>query len=1471
MTNSINMNKLLILLLLALLSFSVKAVTSDDGLLLNIVSTYSGEKTVSEDGGTLLLPYYADEIRISVNPHTTYEVEYSVNIDGNTFLLPYSSGEIDSYQELIVIPYTDNLSSGIREGRIIIKNTESDEENIFDLEQSSIGEYTSVTEGFNTVQTTSYWDNGRITGQSIQYIDGLGKPLQSVSRNISSGNTMVSQPLYDNAGRVNITTMTIPVYDDYQLDYRPDFIDYGGYYYSKDSPEPYAPTTNYSYTKVEYSDNIPGAIRKASVVGKSIEDVYTSSFTVNVSEDEITSLPIGKYLDLNTLKIGGENSANYKGMTKTVSKDVEGKEYITYYSAEGNPLSSCISHCDPWLEKKEFNFYFEREYMPHMYELSFSYWYTVLHYEINLNTGLYSSVDIRGYLIDKLQNDRVIYENIYASNPYDIYYIVEQLFYGALTETRIADINEKFRIQAIYETNSDIEFGNFNYIDFHLPAMCTGITYDITKKGDWTSTLINLETDAEVNSLLGVSPGFYRMIYYPDPDYVRFTEISFSYEAGYSYHSFTGYDEAGRVTASLSPKAAELIGAANNVQEAQTLFNNYASKNTYNTLGWLLTSYSHDEGLTEYIYRQDGKIRYSQNAEQKSKNTFSYTNYDEHGRILEVGECYNAYGMIYGKDIEAEFSADNYGFGSTHGSSRTYTYYDLPDDNIDIEQNFVRGKVSRTWNDNTSTWYSYTYRGEVKTVVQEITGLDIDNDGIANNTLTDGIEDAGDLITVNYEYDFGGNVTKVTYNADREFTHFYEYDLNGRLSLVYTKNNYEAKVLQARYIYYPHGPLKRVELAENLQGIDYVYTIEGWLKSINHASLDDRDPGKDGIAGKANQNFKPDLFGMTLDYYSGDYVREGTSIVSVPQTSRYDGLITQMRWRNRHFDSNMPYYDQNIYRYSYDKRNYLSSAIYGNTFSEVEKTGFFGNAYSVLDMTYDANGNIELLKRLNDKGYAKDLLSYHYSEGKLNQLNNVRDMAGDGEDQITGNYTYNKIGQMTGNAQASHYFTYDVYGKTNNIYSNEGHTNLVAEYKYDDRGFRVKKNDKKNGVTTWYIRDISGNILSVYGETGSTDLICSELPLYGSGRLGVAYCSADNEISKYAYEISDHLGNVRAVMSKERSSLIEALTFENKLVNINTIAEATKRIVMKPGFSTNGKNFSAVIVAANQEEAEPELISATDYYPGGMVMPGRNYTLENYRFGYQGQFAEKDEETGYSQFELRLYDARIGRWMCPDPYSQYNSTYVGMGNNWVNGVDPDGGFFGEFRATVNSWFNKGSSVYESGNGNFYTKYSDGSFSKSYGGSWFNGKTGLSGINTSISVGPIGVGGNFDEAPIFNFKDFFITHPRKDRGYYGKSSMSNLAVRLRESKLDGKNNGNKVPKALQVVVGINPIISVANGSSVIINSFINKSWYGDNLFGENQHAAAGASQVFTPFIGGESMLQFPRDIIINETVDYVTKP
>ena len=73
-----------------------------------------------------------------------------------------------------------------------------------------------------------------------------------------------------------------------------------------------------------------------------------------------------------------------------------------------------------------------------------------------------------------------------------------------------------------------------------------------------------------------------------------------------------------------------------------------------------------------------------------------------------------------------------------------------------------------------------------------------------------------------------------------------------------------------------------------------------------------------------------------------------------------------------------------------------------------------------------------------------------------------------------------------------------------------------------------------------------------------------------------------------------------------------------------------------------------------------------------MSMPNRNVEGD-YRYAYQGQ--EKDAETGKEAFQLRLWDSRIGRWLTTDPYSQFYSSYLGMGNSPVYGTDPDGGIF----------------------------------------------------------------------------------------------------------------------------------------------------------------------------------------------------
>ncbi len=91
------------------------------------------------------------------------------------------------------------------------------------------------------------------------------------------------------------------------------------------------------------------------------------------------------------------------------------------------------------------------------------------------------------------------------------------------------------------------------------------------------------------------------------------------------------------------------------------------------------------------------------------------------------------------------------------------------------------------------------------------------------------------------------------------------------------------------------------------------------------------------------------------------------------------------------------------------------------------------------------------------------------------------------------------------------------------------------------------------------------------------------------------------------------------------------------------------------------------------------IVSGSDYYPFGLVMDGMEITDEAYRYGYQGQFSEKDLTTGWNEFELRMYDARFGRWLSPDSYGQYASPYIGMGNAPQLKCDFNGGMSFNFQ------------------------------------------------------------------------------------------------------------------------------------------------------------------------------------------------
>src|SRR6187399_51077 len=240
-----------------------------------------------------------------------------------------------------------------------------------------------------------------------------------------------------------------------------------------------------------------------------------------------------------------------------------------------------------------------------------------------------------------------------------------------------------------------------------------------------------------------------------------------------------------------------------------------------------------------------------------------------------------------------------------------------------------------------------------------------------------------------------------------------------------------------------------------------------------------------------------------------------------------------------------------------------------------------------------------------------DSLGYKYITG-TNKLSWITDTANDAvgggydlHNQPTGNYAYDSIGNLIrDSAERISAIRWNVYGKIIEIeHRNTTNANPTKNiyYYYDAAGNRIGKKVSRSDTSaftyTWYVRDASGNVMSTYTTRldssqalGNADLQLNEQHLYGSSRLGVltANRSVDanteglnNYVSpwtgvhlpyytgKKQYELSNHLGNVLATIS-------------DKKIGVSLAAD------------------SSLI-----DHYEADVRTAQDYYPFGMIMPGR--------------------------------------------------------------------------------------------------------------------------------------------------------------------------------------------------------------------------------------------------------------------------
>ncbi|MCP9752451.1 RHS repeat domain-containing protein [Ferruginibacter sp. HRS2-29] len=851
------------------------------------------------------------------------------------------------------------------------------------------------------------------------------------------------------------------------------------------------------------------------------------------------------------------------------------------------------------------------------------------------------------------------------------------------------------------------------------------------------------------------------------------------------------YDQAGNLVKTVPPEGVNLrkmdhkitwsdsVKTARSAGTALLIQHGLPTRYRYNTLNQVVSQSTPDAGASNFWYDRLGRLVVSQNARQKNINPsgeenrrFSYTLYDYIGRINEVGEYVN----VTSTGMSQSLSRNATSLGSWLGTSYlkrevVTTTYDVPNpawygissSDVPVNAANLRNRVAFTqyYPDGSpngatyrqATYYSYDIHGNVDTLIQDY-GTAIYGAPFINMMNYNGIHNRFKKMV--YQYDLiSGKVNHVAYQpqfikngylyrpADAMY-HKYEYDAENRITAVHTSIDSLIWEKDAAYDYYKHGPLARTILGEQqVQGVDYAYTIQGWLKGVNSSSLAaDKDMGLDGLTTNASSRYvAKDAYGFSLNYFDGDYqsIYSGAGTTSMPLHSMASGITNGLP--NAAY---RPLYNGNIssmvvnigalsipdvsgtgttngailYNYTYDQLNRLKAmdAFKGLTAANNSWSNIIGLRNYRERIGYDGNGNILTYSRYgnNNSQQLMDSLSYSYNyeasgplAGKLsnNRLRRVRDFmtntsAYDESDIATGvsdledqsnadNYTYDAIGNLKSDAKENiTLINWNVYGKITDInFGFVANKNKAIYYQYDAAGNRISKQVEKYGATsdatttstyTWYTRDASGNVMAVYNSSATgtafpATLALGERHLYGSSRLGILSLTADSKTLPFNaagtiygsnfirgnkfFELGNHLGNVLVTISDKKFG-----------VDDGTYDPAT-------GVKTNSTPDSKI------DFYTADVVTANDYYPFGMLMPGRKFAENSkYRYGFNGKENDSDikgDGNAYN-FGARIQDSRLGgRFFSTDPMATINpgeSTYTFAGDNPIAFTDFNGLF-----------------------------------------------------------------------------------------------------------------------------------------------------------------------------------------------------
>jgi RHS repeat-associated protein len=749
------------------------------------------------------------------------------------------------------------------------------------------------------------------------------------------------------------------------------------------------------------------------------------------------------------------------------------------------------------------------------------------------------------------------------------------------------------------------------------------------------------------STLLNITGTTLRDIYFHDnvSGYVVGNNGRFYYLNSVSNHNVTHDILSGGLTYSQQVINDPEIGSATNYNITAIAFNsrttgvyggNYTNPTYVTTKKAMVRNLKHEGGLytARFYYDRLGRIVTSQNSRQFQQGKFSYTLYDELGRVYEAGEKTEndspdpQFASIFGTDVGGMVIPtviDDTKLATWLDNDATATRKEVTRSYYDVTNTAIEANLPLALNEATqrkrivhvtyeavydglddiydhATHYDYDIHGNVKTLLQE-------------NQLLGAIVnlDQHRFKRMDYTYDLiSGNVHRVDYetgNAD-QWHHAYNYDADNRITDVYTtketplmdinssvaslQNEPEINVLwdqEARYEYYAHGPLARTTIGDNeVQGVDYVYTLQGWIKGVNSNGLNqDKDPGRDGNGVSDHKQVARDVFGYSLHYFTGDYspivggntgfiASQGSSDLTANSSDLYNGNIGRMITTITDPNTRTVLPLGNAYKY--DQLNRLKQSKSFNNFDAASNSwGSGGTTMYYNAFTYDANGNIETQVRKNHAGTTIDDLTYAYHDlnGKRlrNRLYGVDDGISGGtfSDDIddmsidtaqatiasNNNYVYDAEGRLVKDLQEEiDTIIWRVDGKVKSILRPGSSAKRNVSFDYDAMGHRIAKHTITQAgdlaSSTYYVLDAQGNVMSVYeknfmlagSRSGTVTFAQAEKHIYGSSRLGIndqalpmlgsqnnSYImgTVNHRVGHRLYELSNHLGNVLSVVS----------------------------------------------------------------------------------------------------------------------------------------------------------------------------------------------------------------------------------------------------------------------------------------------------------------------------------------------------